>query len=392
MIPRTGNPVLIKCQLCKDLLCASLICTLVLTFIILYGNLARFKEVLFHALALDTLLFAELVALLIPYAFSMAFPFGFCVSLLFCIGKWSADRELIALESLGFARSCWMKPVFITSLLVSFITGVIILQLAPIARNQFEAKKKKIMWSNFDRIVGSGSEFNFKVGSNHDSRSFENLKIFAGSNIKRISLSSSLADEGTWQNLRILLWGDGNVLLSTIHAKRASVVKDMQEGRVQLHLEDVDIEKNEQIEESSSLQSSNFIAFRKWNAPIELNFSPQGSSLENPKMMPVSLLLKNIIHSDDEKFIQSAWVTLSKNSVLALSPLFLFPVLISLGISKGRSETSANLFLGLIICIAFYVMGLIWSEILVHFGLGWWANSLLFLIFGIIKLECPHWV
>ena len=382
----SANPVIIRKYFYKDLLAATAICTVVLTLLLLFGNLNRYNEELIQALALSPLLFLELVSFLSPYAFSMALPFGFCLALLFSVGKWSGDRELLALDSLGFARSSWLKPLFYSTLLASLITGLMTLQFAPLARLQFEEKKSRTLWTNFDRLIESGNEFNFKISSQKASQSLLHLEAFVKNELSRISLSVGLVDGDVWQNLRILLWGEDNVLLCIMHARMASVSKNFEAGSLLLDLEDVDIERTEHQTHSSGNKSSNFIAFKKWSAPVELSFSPNSPNLNNPKMIPFFRLLENIYHSDNKEFIDSSIRVLSKNSVMALSPLFLFPVLISVGFLKGRSETSSNLFWGLIICVTFYSSGLVFSEFLSDFGLGWWVNGLCYCIFGALRM------
>ena len=96
------------------------LCTLVLTLLLLYGNMNRHHEELLLA-SLDTSLFSSLIMLLVPYAFSLALPFGFSLSVLFCVGKWSSDREIIGMDSLGFSKLNWFKPVIFSAICVSLL-------------------------------------------------------------------------------------------------------------------------------------------------------------------------------------------------------------------------------------------------------------------------------
>ena len=116
----------------------------------------RHHEELLLALSLNTSLFTSLIMLLVPYAFSLALPFGFCLSVLFCVGKWSSDREIIAMDSLGFSKLNWFKPAILCAIVISFFAAVIILHWAPQARFQFEQKKAEVLWSGFDSMVNKG--------------------------------------------------------------------------------------------------------------------------------------------------------------------------------------------------------------------------------------------
>lgn len=386
MLGNTGTTYLIKKYFFKDLATSIFICTTILTLIILYGNLNRYNNELIRALGLSPLLFLELLSLLSPYAFSMALPFGFCLALFFSVGKWSSERQLLALESLGFKRSCWLKPLFLSSLFVAIITGFMTLYMAPTARLKFDDRKEQTLWANFDLIIDGGNEYNIDINKDQGTDSFGKLGNLVDSDIRRISLSVGEVNESTWQNLRVLLWGEGNTLLCILHAKIAEVKKFKNEGLLHLDLADVDVERTEK-NLSSSRNTSNFIAFKSWDSPIELSILNKSSNSDNPKTIPFFRLIKKIYFSNDENFINSAWITLSKNLVLALSPILLSPLLIPVGASIGREEASSNLFLGVIICLAFYAMGLVLADFLSLWGLGWWLNGLLFFIAGLFKIR-----
>ena len=61
--------------------------TLVLTLLLLYGNMNRHHEELLLALSLNTSLFTSLILLLVPYAFSLALPSVFPCRFFFVWGN-----------------------------------------------------------------------------------------------------------------------------------------------------------------------------------------------------------------------------------------------------------------------------------------------------------------
>jgi len=96
-------------------------------------------------------------------------------------------------------------------------------------------------------------------------------------------------------------------------------------------------------------------------------------------------LLKKITTSGNLAFVESASAILSKNIMLAFSPVILSFVLIPVGVSKPRKESSSQLVLGIIICILFYASGVMFSELIGGPGWGWWFNGIIFLVFGLTK-------
>ena len=336
------------------------------------------------ALSLNTSLFSSLVMLLVPYAFSLALPFGFSLTVLFCVGKWSSDREIIAMDSLGFSKLNWFKPSILCALLISFFAAVIILHWAPQARFQFEQKKAEVVWSGFDSIVNKGDAFNFKLGSPKRFEALDTMQSFAGEEINKISVNIGSKNEDSWENLRILAWGESDSLLCVLHAKRADVTKDIDQGKVSLELFDVDIEKADDFGVGSQKHSS-FISFKRWNCPLVLNLSEQAMRVDSLKMLPIKQLLHKIRTSDSSGFVESASAILSKNIMLAFSPVILSLVLIPVGVSKSRKESSSQLVMGIVICISFYGSGVMFAELIGGSGWGWWLNGIIFLVFGLTK-------
>ena len=154
---------IIRSYVLREILGATLLSTLVLTAILLYGNLSKNDEELFRALAISPLLFLELVSLMLPFALSLGLPFGFSLAVIFCVGRWSADREVLAMQSLGIRRNLWAKPIFLSALAVSFIGCFASLHLSPVSRGVFEERVRDMIWQDFESWVEDGREIAFKV-------------------------------------------------------------------------------------------------------------------------------------------------------------------------------------------------------------------------------------
>ena len=136
--PMNANARIIRNFVLKEILSSTSVCTAVLTCILLYGNLSKYDGELFIALSISPVLFIELVGLMLPFALSLGLPFGFSLAVIFCVGRWSADREILAMQSLGLKSVVWIKPLFQGALLVSLLGFWGSLQWAPVARKNFE--------------------------------------------------------------------------------------------------------------------------------------------------------------------------------------------------------------------------------------------------------------
>ena len=118
---------------------------------------------------------------------------------------------------------------------------------------------------------------------------------------------------------------------------------------------------------------------------LVLNLSDQTMRLDSPKMLPINQLFHEIRTSDNPRFVADASAILSKNIMLAFSPVILSLVLIPVGVSKSRKESSSQLVMGIVICISFYAFGVMFAELIGGLGWGWWLNGIIFLVFGLTK-------
>ena len=148
-----NSPTIIRRFVFLELLKTTLLATLVLTGVLLYGNAVRAHESLFQALSLSPGLFLELIGFLVPYSMTYGIPFGFALAILFCFGRWSSDKEILAMRSLGVGIGDWGKPVFSLSILLSALCLYANLQWAPVNRSLFDQKMEEVLWTNLNAVL-----------------------------------------------------------------------------------------------------------------------------------------------------------------------------------------------------------------------------------------------
>ena len=130
----------------KEVLLVTSLSTLALCALLLYANLTKHDEALLQALSSSPSALIELISLLLPYALSMGLPFGFSLAVLFCVGRWASDNELTALDSLGINPSGWKFTIYGLSLVICLICCGASLIWAPLARAQFDERKRELAW------------------------------------------------------------------------------------------------------------------------------------------------------------------------------------------------------------------------------------------------------
>ena len=334
---------IIRNYVLREIVGTTVLSTLVLTAILLYGNLSKHDEDLFRALSISPLLFLELISLMLPFALSLGLPFGFSLAVIFCVGRWSADREILAMQSLGMKRSFWVRPILIFSFIVSLIACIASLQWSPISRGTFENRIKDMAWEDFQSWIDSGREINFKMNEDGGSNLIGGLDSSLQQKMTHASLTIGDGNFNVWKNIRILLWG-GPELLAVLHAKNSSVSKDREQGTIELFLYDVDYESLQKKIAGHEKRSS-FVSFDRWKQPLKFSIDAPVKTREI-KRLPL-LKFFEIIESEDlsdqEYIIASSHF--NKYSSISCSPISLSPLLICFAIRRGLRETYANLFL-----------------------------------------------
>ncbi len=372
---------IIRSYIFREILGVTLLSTLVLTIILLYGNLSKNDEALFRALSISPLLFMELISLMIPFALSLGLPFGFSLAVIFCVGRWSADREVLAMQSLGIKRSLWATPVFFSALLVTAISCFASLHWSPVSRGTFEHRVRNMIWEDFQSWIDSGREIAFKLDSEGDKNLMGGLDAGLQKQITQATLSIGNGVGDNWENVRILLWGKNRELLAILHAKKSTVIKDREAGSIELFLEQVDYESLEHNTAGSTKQSS-FVSFEKWKQPMRFSID---TPVLDRDMKRLSLLeFWNMQKNGDLDRFDAirAYNHFNKYASLGCSPISLSALLVSVAVRSGRKETYANLFIGVLICLFYFAMGTTLGQSIGSNGYGWWIANLSFLVIG----------
>ena len=374
---------IIRKYIFAEILGSTLLCTLVLTAILLYGNLSKNDEALFRALSISPVLFLELISLMLPFALSLGLPFGFSLAVIFCVGRWSADREILAMQSLGIRRSLWATPVFLSALLVTLVSCFASLHWSPVSRGTFEQRIRNMVWEDFQSWIDQGREIAFKLESEEGKSLIGGLDSGLQQQITQATLSIGTGVENNWENVRILMWGKNRDLLAILHAKKSTVVKDREAGAIELFLEQVDYETLEGNSGGSAKQSS-FVSFEKWKQPMKFTIDTPNLERDMKRLSLLEFLEMQKAGSLNHFDTTRAYNHFNKYASLGCSPISLTALLITVAIRSGRRETYANLFIGVLICLFYFALGTSLGESIGSNGYGWWLSNGAFLIAGLL--------
>jgi len=226
-------------------------------------------------------------------------------------------------------------------------------------------------------MVESGGDLSFSLNDDTDLQGFDALGGREAGSYHLARLSVGHCEGLNWYNLRIVLENNQSTPLSIVHAKSASVTKNIELGLLTLNLHLVDIERLSLSEHSSS--SGNFISFDRWKHPLHISLHPQNSPSISAKKLPV-YQWKQAFSLDQKGLPPEAWKHLNKSLAIGLSPFSLSLLIVPFGISRGSRDRSGNLFWGVLICICFYLLSFLSSSLLGADGMGWWVPNFMIVL------------
>ena len=340
------NSKIIQRHFFCELFFVLIVSTSILLCILLYGNLIKHDDSLLQAVSVSKYSFLRLCSLLIPYALSYALPFGFVLSLLFCYGKWSSTKQILALRSLGQGVFSWGKPCFLLSFIVSIFTLYVFLDLGPRNRAKFDREKSRIAWANINNLLETQNSIQFDIGdTSNRAYTLANLSDLSGEEIETVSLTVGEVFHDTWSNVRITLTGKDGSILRIVNSRTVNVEKSTDNSKLILHLNHVDFESP--INDSEDF----FVTFEKWDNPLIFDLGKKNNE-PNLKRISFGKLLQESFANRPQSEI--AKVMIQKNFALGCSSFFLCTVLLPLSVRAGRKESMSNIAFGLLFSVSYF--------------------------------------
>ena len=332
----------------------------VVCVILFYGNVVRNDEYFLQALFHSPESFFILSGLLIPYAAAYALPLGFVVGLLLSLGRMAADKEILAMRTVGLGVGTVLSPVILLALLFSVLSVFLIGEWGPRSRALFDLRKTEIVLNSLDIILKRDGVLTFDIppvaeeGNAQDSSAA--LRSLMGPEIRRCGLAAGNVEGDVWRDLRLSFRDDSDRMVGVLSARSATVRRDTVRGVLALYLEGIDLEGDFNSSVSGSARSPSFVSFESWSEPLELPLN-DGSSGTSFKRLGYSQLYQAYLDPANEDQRLDIAILLNKNLALGCSPICLAIMVLPLSLRVGRRETMLNA--GIALCFAMFYFFLV---------------------------------
>ena len=371
-----------------ELVKATFISVTILTVLLLYGNLTRYEDVFFKAFEQNSTVILDLTLLLLPYAISMAIPFGYTIALALLVGRWASHREVVAVKSLGVSSVSLALPIYAYSCVLSMFGMFATLEWGPVNRAEFDKLREQVLWENLSHLLVEEGEVSFPIDQNSDDqmkKSFSSLLDKEAGEVNRVTLSVSEFSEEFWKNLRITFFDHQNRILMVINSGQTFVTKSIEKGFLTLDLHQVDLEPVHSHDNFFRGGSDLFLKVSHWNQPLVLKIG-EGKKKNFKRLGFIELYNKSMDSKNMRQRILARSI-LHKNAAVGAAPFFITLLVLPTSIILGRKEGILNLFFGIVICVSFYVIGTIGANFFenhIWSYLAWWIPNLFFLFLSIL--------
>ncbi|HCN29606.1 MAG TPA: hypothetical protein DIT64_12865 [Verrucomicrobiales bacterium] len=122
----------------RQVFSATLLGVLLLSGVMVLGNLYKKLDELLGGAQLPFSFILEFVAMVIPFSLVFTIPWAFLTSILLVFGRMSADNELVSLRMTGWSMPRICAPVFALALLLAGICHWVNVDVAPAAKDRLK--------------------------------------------------------------------------------------------------------------------------------------------------------------------------------------------------------------------------------------------------------------
>ena len=128
---------LVEKYIFKQLFLNSLLILLLIISVFSLSKSVQLIELIINK-GLPTIFFVKLILLSLPQIVPILFPIIVCLSICFVFSRMQTDKELIVFQSSGLSSLDLIKPVMIYGFLLSFISVIFTMYVAPKSNEQFK--------------------------------------------------------------------------------------------------------------------------------------------------------------------------------------------------------------------------------------------------------------
>ena len=140
----------------RQVLSATLMGVLLLSGVMVLGNVYKKLDELLGGTELPFAFILEFVAMVIPFSLIFTIPWAFLTAILLVFGRLSADNELVSLRMTGWSMPRICLPVFLLAVTLSGVCYWVNISLAPMAKDRIKRMFYEVALENPSALFQPG--------------------------------------------------------------------------------------------------------------------------------------------------------------------------------------------------------------------------------------------
>jgi lipopolysaccharide export system permease protein len=350
----------------RQLIVNLLFAILVLSFVLVVGNIFRklLPLLVNHDLPVEYLV--GFVAYVLPFSLIFTIPWGLLTAVLLVFGRLSADNELTALRSNGVSIARICIPLVVISLLCTAASLWLNVQVAPAAQEEMRSTVFNLATRNPMALFGSDQIID----------QFPGHKIYVGKK-----------EGNKLENIIVFEINENFMPMKMTYARTGFLEADLPGKRILMHLYGARYQQRDEYEPFALDRIRDGVTVEEGTLPISLDdLYDKEKRRASRSMLSLEQLLEQL-KAEDPKMRSSSRTEINKRFSFPMACIVFALVGVPLGITAHRRETSFGFAASLVIGV-FYFLFIIVADTLranakLHPELLVWFPNVLFLALGI---------
>src|SRR6267154_1058781 len=350
-------------QLIVDLLFA----IVVLSFVLVIGNIFRklLPLLVNHDLPVEYLV--GFVAYVLPFSLIFTIPWGLLTAVLLVFGRLSADNELTALRSNGLSIGRICVPLVVISLLCTAASIWLNVQVAPAAQEEMRSTVFNLATRNPMALFGSDQVID----------QFPGRKIYVGKK-----------DGNKLENITVFEMNEKALPVRVTFARTGMLEADLPNKRILMRLYDARYQQRDEKNPLDLRKIRDGISMAEGTLPISLDELYEKEK-KRPSRSALSITqLVDQLKSANKRERSASKTELNKRFSFPFSFVAFALVGVPLGVTAHRRETTIGFLFSLVIAISYFLFVIIADTLRgnpkVHPELLVWFPNLLFIVLGAV--------
>src|SRR5438105_4041304 len=324
--------------LSRQLLVNLIFAIVVLSFVLVIGNIFRklLPLLVNHDLPVEYLV--GFVAYVLPFSLIFTIPWGLLTAVLLVFGRLSADNELTALRSNGVSITRICIPLMAIAIVCTAASLWLNVQVAPAAQEEMRATVFNLATRNPMALFGSDQVID----------QFPGRKIYVGKK-----------EGNKLENILVFEMNDNSLAVKVTYARTGMLEADLANKQILMHLYQARYQARDEKDPLDLRKIKDGLSMVEGTLPISLEELYEKEK-KRPSRSALSIeQLLDQLKSENQRERSASRTEINKRFSFPFSCIAFAIIGVPLGVTAHRRETSIGFAMGLIVATTYFLFVII---------------------------------